>query len=184
MKNNILRISLTALIGLISLNTFGQVNYSCNPEVAIAVEDQMESFFKTIPTNLWQNYGIKNQGELDAANVGSPLAVYNIRDGELVFGNTWRVPIIVDDHYVALFTVVEETEGSYKIVDFGASVLAAEIDQVARTIDVIGILRVYELREDFLMAINSRGLEEFVSISRQGKPSLSLEEITGLIKNQ
>jgi len=184
MKQTMLQITLFAVAAIFSLNSFGQVNYSCNPEVAIAVENQMESFFKTIPTNLWQNYGIKNQGELDAANVGSPLAVYNIRDGELVFGNTWRVPIIVDDNYVALFTVVEETEGSYKIVDLGAMVLATEIDQVARTIDVVGILRVYELREDFLMAINSRGLEEFVSISRQDKPSLSLEEITGLIKNQ
>ena len=178
-----LQITLFAVAAIFSFNSFGQVYYSCNPEIVIAAENQMESFLKTIPANLWQNYGLKNQEELDAVNVGSPLAVYHIRDGELVFGNSWRVPIIVDDNYVALFTVVEETEGSYKIVDFGASVLAAEIDQVAKTIDVIGILRVYELREDFLMAINSSGLEEFVSISRQGKPSFSLEKIIGLIEH-
>lgn len=139
-------------------------------------------FLEEIPSEILSNYGINNQAEINKATIGKPIAVYTIKNGSLSFTNTWRVPLVIDNEYRALFTIHKNSDDEYKIVDFGAVLLAEEFFKFKKENDFSAMLRVYELRTDYFMCEDSVGEWKFQPISNQEKSQYSLNELINIIK--
>jgi hypothetical protein len=78
----------------------------------------------------------------------------------------WRVPVIVNGEYRALLNV-QKKDNEYKIADFGASVLAEDIQNVMnenKDKDVSGILRITAITSDFLI-VRSGDKEEYLPLT-------------------
>jgi hypothetical protein len=120
------------------------------PDVVLkAAAGQIGHFTKDVPEGLLPDYGFSGRDELKRITFGAPVAVYTLKDSAVVFTDTWRVPVMIGQEYRSLLTVVLE-KGALKAVDFGAVELAQAIRK-NRTAKTTGMLRVYEIRKDFLM---------------------------------
>ena len=115
------------------------------------VEETMKPFLKAIPSNLLPIYGISDTLEIQNAQVGTPIPVYYIDHDTLQFSNTWRVPLIINDQFRSLFTVYFDRD-AYLIVDFGAVVLAQDIQKYISSTPIVGLLRVFPLQRDYFIS--------------------------------
>ena len=115
------------------------------------VEATMKPYLKAIPINLLSLYGISDTLEIQKAEVGTPIPVYYIDHDTLQFSNTWRVPLIINDQFRSLFTVYFDRD-AYLIVDFGAVVLAQDIQKYISSTPIVGLLRVFPLQRDYFIS--------------------------------
>ena len=168
---------------LVNLNNALSQNLSqTNEEVINVVKNTMKPFLDSIPDEILINYGIKDKSEINKATVGNPIAVYTLRNDSVVFTNTWRVPLIIDKEFKSLFTVIKNNDGEFKVVGFGATVLAKEIFSKSNEIELIGLLRVYELQKDFFICDGTNDGQEFQPIPDPEKRKYTLNDILNLVK--
>ncbi|MCX6280332.1 MAG: hypothetical protein NTU51_00030 [Bacteroidetes bacterium] len=147
-----------------------------------AVQKQFQSFTLNIPENILVNYGFKNREEFKNVTFDTPFRVYIIKDSNIVFGSSWRVPVVVDNEYRALLTIIL-VNGDYQVADFGARVLAGELF-AKKSAQTCGLLRVYELRSDYLIETSSSNQVQFIPVQGPGDKRLGLHDIFNLIKNK
>lgn len=152
------------------------------PDLTEDISKSITLFLEEIPSELLTNYGIKNKDEIKKATHGNPIAVFTIDENGLKFTNTWRLPLIIDNEQIALFTLHKSSDDKYKIVDFGATLLAEEFSKFGKENDFSAILRVYKLRKDFFMYKDSRNEWNFQPIPVKEKRQYSLNEIIALMK--
>lgn len=148
-------------------------------------ENTKKSFFlllDDIPSELLKNYGINNKTEIKESSIGNPIAVFTFESDSLKFTNTWRIPLIIDNEFRALFTLYKNSDNEYKVVDFGAASLAKEFFNFGKESDFSAIIRVYQLRKDFFMFTDKRGEWKFRPIPAKEKREYRLHELIELIK--
>ncbi|MFA6126181.1 MAG: hypothetical protein WC699_02655 [Bacteroidales bacterium] len=119
-------------------------------------------FIKDLPDGSLNDFGFLNKTEMRQFTFAAPIPVYTLKDTAMVFTGTWRVPIVIDKEYRSLLTVIREA-GSFKAVDFGAVELAKAY-QLNKTRETVGMLRVYQLRKDFLIERNATGKVLFLPV--------------------
>ncbi len=122
-------------------------------EVVKITQKELPKILEKIPLNYEENYGFHSREEFQNALAGTPFNCYTLMDNELKNSPTYRVPIAVDQEFRALVTV-EYINDTYHVVDFGANVLAKEIQMVCNenpNMVFLGILRIYSINSDFLV---------------------------------
>jgi hypothetical protein len=115
--------------------------------------DELPMFFSKIEKGTEQLYGFSNRDELLTAGVGNPFNNYRFNGSELEKSTTITVPVIVADEYRALSSL-DYIKDTLHIVDFGATVLAKEIQLVQKeniTLSFVGLLRIYRIDSDFVI---------------------------------
>lgn len=164
------------------INAFSQNQDLRTMNVMKAVENSTAAFLDNIPDEILANYGIKYRAEIKRASAGLPIAVYTITHDTVSFTNTWRVPLLIDNEHRALFTVFLTPDGEYRIVDFGATILARELSAYQKDKNFRGLLRVYELHKDFLIINDTKGGFEYRPLPASEKKNYSLSDILNSIK--
>lgn len=145
------------------------------------VEATMKPYLKAIPINLLSLYGISDTLEIQKAEVGTPIPVYYIDHDTLQFSNTWRVPLIINDQFRSLFTVYFDRD-AYLIVDFGAVVLAQDIQKFISSTPIVGLLRVFPLQRDYFISETKSKELLFDPIPVSKNQKIKLTEIIRNIK--
>jgi hypothetical protein len=145
------------------------------------VEATMIPYLKAIPVNLLSIYGISDTLEIQKAQAGTPIPVYYIDHDTLQFSNTWRVPLIVDGQFRSLFTIYFDRD-AYAIVDFGAVVLAQNIQNYISKTPIVGLLRVFPLQRDYFITQNTSKELFFDPIPVNKNQKIKLPEIIQKIK--
>ena len=192
-------IKLATLIIYILINgcsAFSQnTNNDEDSKISLFVEANISTILNKIPDNYEPQYGFANRGEFDFVTVGKPIQLYTINDTVVYKQLQWRVPIIVNGEYRALLTV-QKTGNKYIIGDFGAAVLANDIQQKASKYldeNTICILRAYAIGSDFVIIKNSAGdilipltsaENYFDSKKIELKPFYTISEIKDLQKHR
>ena len=143
---------------------------SLDTEVLNSASKDLFFYLEKIPIGHENNYGFHNREEFKLAKLGKPFQMYTIDSQFLISSaktskevfiplNEWRVPVVVKERYRALLTVSYHKK-ILKIVAFGASNLAAELENIEqKKISIILkqskfkrlILRVYQLHSDFVL---------------------------------
>lgn len=122
--------------------------------------NSIEKALNLIPVGKEGNFGFNTREEFADSKLGAPLLVTKInRDGKLTTLNEWRIPVVVNNEYRLLLTVIKNTNGEFEIVDLGGSALAKEFNTVAingKKPDML--LRSYDFKIDFL------SVNEFVNV--------------------
>ncbi|OIP00895.1 MAG: hypothetical protein AUJ97_07485 [Bacteroidetes bacterium CG2_30_32_10] len=181
---------LLTLIMVITVNTiaFSQQNKSDvlfqNSEtdsILRTAKNQIHLLIDNIPEANLNDYGFNNKAEFEKISFAPLIKIYTLKDTSIIFTNTWRVPVVVDNEYRSLLTIINE-DGVYKAVDYGASILAKAF-LAKKTNQTIGLLRVYELKSDFLMEVNTQNQLKFVPIENANSNLYDLTDIINLIKN-
>jgi hypothetical protein len=115
--------------------------------------DELPLFFNKIEKGTEQLYGFSNRDEFLKAEVGNPFNNYRFNGSELEKSTTISVPVLVADEYRALSSL-DYINNTLHIVDFGATVLAKEIQLVQKqnmTLSFVGLLRIYRINSDFII---------------------------------
>lgn len=158
MKRNVVLV-----LALFSLNiAHAQMQVSEKEAVLKTAKDQINLFIKDLPADGIADYGFFNKDEFEKISFGEPIPVYTMKDTTVVFTFTWRVPVVIEEEYRSLLTIIREND-SYQAVDFGATELAKAY-ALKRTPRTIGILRVYEIKADFLMEQPRSGNPVFIPL--------------------
>jgi len=142
-----------ALLTALTASVYAQVPEK--EKVLNTAKDQIMNFVKDLPDEGLADYGFLNKKEFGKIKFDDPIPVYTIEDSTIVFTYTWRVPVVIDNEYRSLLTVVNEN-GVFKATDFGACGLAKAYE-TGKTPKTFGMLRVYETKQDFLMEKNEAG---------------------------
>ncbi len=148
----------------------------CYSQVAVgqsAIDDNVKQFaekniqtvLEKIPINDEKSFGFDNREEFKLAEIGEPL--------EFVFyastnnsSKVWRAPVVVNGEYRALLNV-QKVGNEYKVTDFGASVLAKDIQEsinINKDWKIDGILRMNSITSDFLIA-NSGDTQVYIPLT-------------------
>lgn len=142
----------------------GQVEAAAVVQVRSAAGARLLEFLNRIPAGQEAAYGFRSRNEFLEAGVGEPYQMFTLESRDDASGcnyawkplNEWRVPVRVRGECRALLTVTR-TDDQWRTVDFGASVLARELDECeqrhARSPRAMhrGILRIFESSCDFLL---------------------------------
>ncbi|MCX6283605.1 MAG: hypothetical protein NTW31_05150 [Bacteroidetes bacterium] len=147
-----------------------------------AAKEQINSFIGDIPVNILPNYGFNNREEFKNVTFDAPFKVYTLKDSNIVFESSWRVPVVIDNEYRALLTVIQ-INGEYQVADFGARVLAGELF-AKKSVQTCGLLRVYELRSDFLIEATAGNQLQFVPVQGPKDKRVVLRDILNMLKNK
>jgi hypothetical protein len=118
-----------------------------------AAEKDLQQILEKIPIGNEESYGFKNREEFENAEIEDPIDFFTFINDSIQSVETVRLPVSVEDEFRSLATV-EYIDGELHIVDFGANVLAQEIQKVCNeniNYKLIGILRVYNITSDFLI---------------------------------
>lgn len=124
-----------------------------------------------IPEGRETAFGFTSRADFTRTTLGRPYRVYTLRPTALKTAGRlsdsieplaqWRFPLLVDGRSAALLTVERMPDG-WAAVDFGAAGLARELAAAENPADADssprGILRLYQLKADFL--IRPRSYEE------------------------
>lgn len=149
-----------------------------------AASEQIDYLIQEIPENELIKYGFNSLDELGKISFDKPIKVYRLSDDKIEFTLTWRIPIVVQNEYRALLTVVKEND-KYRAVQLGATQLA-EMLYGTKHITSLGLLRVYELKRDFIIDATD-GVEKdqlrFIMIDKCKAKSYNIDEIFQLINN-
>lgn len=127
------------------------------------VGENLQSWLQKIPPGQENIYGFQNRDEFTVCELGDPYAVYTLnsdffRDktsiNYLKQTSEWRVPVVVSNQDRALLTVIQEN-GTFEIVDLGATILARELQGIRNSQkpgkESPKILRIFQLQSDFLL---------------------------------
>ncbi len=181
MKATLLKTVFTLFVFLIFSSLSAQIQ-SVNCEKAkLIVEQTMIPYLKSIPSNIVKYYGIKDTSEITTATIGDPIPVYYLDHDTLLFSKTWRVPLVINHEFRALFTVLSDN-GNYSIVDFGATVLAKDIQEYTQENNILGIFRVFPLQKDFFILQNENSELIFDPIPLISNQKCTLNTILNSIK--
>lgn len=169
----------TKLIAFLCSIMFGCTLYSQQNQSDIIqyVENNRTFFLEEIPSSFLPNYGFSSSEEIANAVVATPIEVFTLFDDTLRSTNTWRVPLMVNNEYRALFTVVQGTDNAIEIVDFGAAQLAKILSTENQSGNINAILRVYSLHTDFVFDTCSKEEIKFKKISPSNREFYSLSQI-------
>jgi hypothetical protein len=151
-------------------------------KVMNAVASQMNNFLREIPDELLVNYGINNRKEIEQIVIGSPYEVYTLTDTIITFTKTFRVPILIHNEYRSLFTVYMNQNEEYEVVDFGAKVLAETLFSKKHLLSN-KMLRVYELKTDFIIVVLPNNQLQFSPVRKERTELHNLDYIIRLIIN-
>mgnify|MGYP001445409698 CR=1 FL=1 len=139
---------------------FTQKNITSN----ISMKD-LYHFLEDIPVGQEQMFGFNNRQEIYKSELGTPYEIFTLSDSFFLdekidvskkyvkSTGVWRIPIIIDDKYRSLVTVVMENN-SWKIVSIGARGLAEELAEFERnqtSLKHFNILRVFQIKGDFIL---------------------------------
>ncbi len=155
-----------------------------NPEtdsILKVAKNQIHLFIDNIPETNIGDYGFNNKEEFKKITFDNPVKIYTLIDSGIVFTATWRVPVVVENEYRALLTIIKENN-EYKAVDYGARLLAKEFFQ-QKTDETIGLLRVYELKSDFIIEKTTNEQLKFIPIQNGKGKSYNLVDIINMVKN-
>lgn len=155
--------SLILLSFFFILNAYNQDVSTRN--MILSANQDLLSWLAKIPSGFERYYGFHNRNEFPQAEIGIPVQVYTLTEefftrpnpvGYLKPSEEWRIPVLYDQQYCALVTVIKQN-GEWKIVDLGASVLAREIGNYRQHVsvdskDMLKILRIYQTQSDFLFS--------------------------------
>lgn len=91
----------------------------------------LNHYLNLIPVGQEAEYGFTSRADFERVEIGDPYQLILIeREGDAVYLNEtefYRVPLKVDQKYVAVITVMKK-EGGYEAIDFGAAGLARELE--------------------------------------------------------
>lgn len=160
--------------------SYSQGMESEKDKIINAAEYYLIHILEIAPESNWQDYGIRDRGQ--RMKMGIPLPIYTIEKDSVVFTNTWKVPLIVDEEYQTLCTVVKESEGKFRGVQLGARVLSKEIYEKNTDCNFQGLLRVYETKKDYLICDNVNGENKFRPIPNSNNQFFSYDELLKTIK--
>jgi hypothetical protein len=146
-------ICIAAMLSLFAAASFGQVPEK--EKVLSTAKAEVDNFIRLLPANNLADYGFSDAAELKQFTFADPIPVYTLEDSTIVFTYTWRVPLVINKEWRSLLTVINEN-GTFKAVDFGACELAKAY-AATKTQKTIGMLRVYEIKQDFLMEKTESG---------------------------
>ena len=135
-------------------------------DVKIFAERNLQSVLEKIPINDEISYGFNSREEFKQAEIGNPLEFIWYSETKDNSNKTWRVPIVVNGEYRALLNV-QNLGNEFKIADFGASVLAEDIQKTMNEStdkNVSGVLRLTAITSDFLIVKNGEK-EEYLPLT-------------------
>jgi len=174
--------SLFTVLFIVLFNTISaQIQQVNTEEAKKMVEVTMKPFLKAIPIDMLPYYNIGDTNDINKAVIENPIPVYYLENDSLKFSNTWRVPLNINDEYRALFTVLFSNE-AYSIVDFGAAVLAEDIQKYTKETPILGILRVFTLHKDYFIIKNETNELIFEPIPVYKNQKIPLSEIIKMLK--
>ena len=133
-------------------------NFNKRDKILQTVQNELPQILEEIPFGKEELYGFRNRNEFLNTTVDEPFQFYTLTDNKLKNTSSYRVPIIVENEFRALATV-EYIKDTLHIVDFGANILAKEIQGVCKEntkFKFIGILRIYNIHSDFLVMSNKQ----------------------------
>jgi hypothetical protein len=129
------------------------------------VTTDLQTWLKKIPGGNESKYGFSNREEFSIAMLGKPYQMFTlggdffkeqILPGKNYLESTgeWRIPVMVNGENRIMMTVVKK-KNKWKIVELGARVLAGELQEFDRNLqlrsqDAPRILRVFQVQSDFL----------------------------------
>lgn len=153
------------------------------------ISKNLQSWLQKIPPGQENLYGFNNRDEFSFSELGNPYAVYTLSsdffnqiesENFLEPTGEWRVPVVVNNQYRALLTVIREN-GNWKIVDLGASLLARELQKINQAQksgnDDLKILRVFQLQSDFLLLDDAALPASEIHVIPLHSAYLNLEEL-------
>ena len=120
-------------------------------------QKELSATLEKIPNGTETQYGFNSRDEFQSAEIGNPFNYYGFNGSTLEKSKTVTIPIIVADEFRALASVDYITD-TLHIVDFGATELAREIQKVQKenaSLTFVGLLRVYQIRSDFVIMAKS-----------------------------
>ncbi|RLD46916.1 MAG: hypothetical protein DRI86_01830 [Bacteroidetes bacterium] len=146
------------LLGLF-LVIFSQVLIGQNTisDIKIFAERNLQSVLEKIPINDEISFGFNSREEFKQTELGEPLEFIWYSETKDNSNKTWRVPIVVNGEYRALLNV-QNIGNEFKVADFGASVLAEDIQKTMnenKGKNVSGVLRLTAITSDFLIVRNA-----------------------------
>lgn len=122
-------------------------------EIVKIAQKELSQILNKIPNGEEKLYGFNNAEEIANVKINNPIEFYKIENEELKTTSSYRVPITVADEFRALATI-EYINDTPHIVDFGANILAKEIQTVCKEnskMNFVGILRIYDMYSDFII---------------------------------
>ncbi len=152
-----------------------------NETLVKAAQKELPSTLKKIPEGKELAYGFKSRDEFKSAKIGEPFKFNTYRNSQFTEESTFSAPVVVDSEYRALATLASINDTT-RIVDFGASVLAQEIQQIQQqnpSYQFKGILRVYKFTSDFAILTKDQNSYYFpltsAKIYLSGKGGIKIE---------
>ena len=156
------------------------------------VQDNINLILEKIPSSQITEFGFQSTEEYTIAKPAKALYFLIYEDKREI--NIWRVPITVNGEYRALLNI-SENNGELKIADFGANLLAREIQQTIishQNLNFEGLLRSYQKGSDFMIAINENGEKVYIPLNSaiktfaekgiELKPTYSDNDLKNLLK--
>ena len=142
-----------------------------NTQIQKCVDTNVQNFLSKIPIGMESNYGFENRNSMLNAKSGIPIKVFTLINNfytsdyldktqkYLKEQNEWRVPLVSDNKFNTLGTVIYQNN-EYQLVDIGGANLAKEIEIIINksTIKNFGLFRLYSLQADFLIDISSNNI--------------------------
>ncbi len=195
MKHTKIVILIMVYLFLNNYPVFSQNIENENRTIFLFVRENISDILNKIPENQEKLFGFKNRTEFESVTIGNAIQLYTISNSIVNKHLIWRVPIIVNGEYRALVTV-QKDNNDYKTGDFGATVLANDIQQIIiKNPDkvILGILRIYTINSDFLIVKNDKediyipltSAEIYLASQRAKEKSFyTLSEIKNLLKQQ
>jgi len=129
------------------------------------VQDNLASVLEKIPIAQIKEFGFSNIEEYAIADPAKALYFLIYEDNRNI--KIWRVPITVNGEYRALLNI-SENNGEFNIADFGANLLAREIQQTINShqnLNFEGLLRSYQKGSDFMVAVNEKGEKVYIPLN-------------------
>lgn len=169
-------------------------------EARLAAAAGVEGFLALVPEGDEEEYGFGSPDELKGAALGVPFRVVTIspkaiaKGGEVAFAvvDEWRFPILVRGEAKTLLSVAH-VNGVWRAVSLGGAGLARHLQTAQKLSGAKNqagarfILRIYQLRSDFLLVVDAKGLRLWALPSAQmmlnleGKRSYSLLQLLPLL---
>ncbi len=132
--------------------------------IKVYAQNNLLEMLSHIPVGQESLYGFNNREEFYKAQANEALKFVIYDDSLRQNTLSWRLPISVDGEYRALLTI-EEHKGVLRLADFGAAVLAKDIQEHrSANVDCIGILRAYHFGGDFLIVLK-QGQELYLPLT-------------------
>ncbi len=139
------------IILLFSLSVKGQ---NVNSQIKNLVNTKLVDFLEKIPNGQENLYGFNDRTDFLNCKAGNPIQVLSLDiNNVLIKQNVWRVPVILNNEYKILFTVINKSN-KLEIVDIGGVKLAKELEKHHKN-KPLSLLRIYKAHIDFIS--NSSG---------------------------